>query len=37
LNDRRDEGRDVYAYFNNDVGGHAPRNATTLRRLLENT
>ena len=28
-------GRDVYAYFNNDVGGHAPRNAQTLRRLME--
>ena len=25
---------DVYAYFNNDVGGHAPRDALTLRRLL---
>lgn len=37
LNDRRDGGRDVYAYFNNDVGGHAPRNATTLRRLMENS
>ena len=24
----------TYAYFNNDVGGHAPRNAVTLRRLL---
>jgi uncharacterized protein YecE (DUF72 family) len=28
---------DVYAYFNNDVGGHAPRNAVTLRCLLEGT
>lgn len=28
-------GADVYAYFNNDVGGHAPRNALTLRRFLE--
>ena len=28
-------GVDVYAYFNNDVGGHAPRDAGTLRRLLE--
>jgi uncharacterized protein YecE (DUF72 family) len=28
-------GADVYAYFNNDVGGHAPRDAITLRRLLE--
>ena len=29
------EGHDVYAYFNNDVGGHAPRNAVTLRQALE--
>jgi uncharacterized protein YecE (DUF72 family) len=28
----RVEGRDVYAYFNNDVGGHAPRDAQDLRR-----
>lgn len=28
-------GIDVYAYFNNDVGGHAPRDALTLRGLLE--
>jgi uncharacterized protein YecE (DUF72 family) len=28
------EGRDVYAYFNNDRGGHAPRNASDLRRLV---
>ena len=27
-------GADVYAYFNNDMGGHAPRDAQTLRRLL---
>jgi uncharacterized protein YecE (DUF72 family) len=27
-------GRDVYAYFNNDGGGHAVRNAQTLRALL---
>lgn len=31
----RRAGADVYAYFNNDVGGHAPRNAVTLRRFLE--
>ena len=37
LNARRDEGRDVYAYFNNDIGGHAPRDAVTLRRVLEET
>jgi uncharacterized protein YecE (DUF72 family) len=35
LNGQRAEGCDVYAYFNNDVGGHAPRDAVTLRRLLE--
>jgi len=35
LNAQREEGCDVYAYFNNDVGGHAPRDAVTLRRLLE--
>lgn len=28
-------GCDVYAYFNNDAGGHAPRNAVTLRHALE--
>ncbi|MDI3315768.1 MAG: DUF72 domain-containing protein [Mycobacterium sp.] len=28
------EGRDVWVYFNNDVHGHAVRNALTLRRLL---
>ena len=26
-----------YAYFNNDMGGHAPRNALVLRRHLEGT
>jgi uncharacterized protein YecE (DUF72 family) len=25
---------DVYAYFNNDVGGHAPRDAVRLRERL---
>lgn len=28
------EGRDVYAYFNNDVGGHAIRNARELAEIL---
>ena len=28
------EGIDVFAYFNNDIGGHAPRDAETLRRLV---
>jgi uncharacterized protein YecE (DUF72 family) len=37
LNARRDQGCDVYAYFNNDIGGHAPRDAVTLRRVLEET
>jgi uncharacterized protein YecE (DUF72 family) len=27
--------RDVYAYFNNDAGGHAPRNAQTLLQQLQ--
>jgi uncharacterized protein YecE (DUF72 family) len=35
LNERRAQGCDVYAYFNNDVGGLAPRNALTLRRMLD--
>jgi uncharacterized protein YecE (DUF72 family) len=35
LNEQRRDGCDVYAYFNNDVGGHAPRDAVTLKRLLE--
>jgi uncharacterized protein YecE (DUF72 family) len=35
LNEQRDGGCDVYAYFNNDVGGHAPRDAAALKRLLE--
>jgi uncharacterized protein YecE (DUF72 family) len=34
LNAQRAAGADVYAYFNNDVGGHAPRDARTLRRLM---
>ena len=28
-------GVDVYAYFNNDAGGHAPRDAARLRRLIQ--
>jgi len=35
LHTQRAAGVDVFAYFNNDVGGHAPRNAVTLRRSLE--
>jgi uncharacterized protein YecE (DUF72 family) len=30
----RDEGRRVDVYFNNDLGGHAVRNARQLRALL---
>jgi uncharacterized protein YecE (DUF72 family) len=32
---QRREGAEIFAYFNNDVGGHAPRDAATLRRCLE--
>ena len=35
LTEQRNAGADVYAYFNNDIGGHAPRDAVTLRRLME--
>jgi uncharacterized protein YecE (DUF72 family) len=35
LHAQRAGGAAVYAYFNNDVGGHAPRDAVTLRRFLE--
>ena len=35
LHEQRMRGFDVFAYFNNDIGGHAPRNAVTLRRFLE--
>ena len=31
---RSREGRDIYAYFNNDTGGHAPRDAVRLRARL---
>jgi uncharacterized protein YecE (DUF72 family) len=31
--DWRQAGKSVYAYFNNDVGGHAVRNALTLKKL----
>jgi uncharacterized protein YecE (DUF72 family) len=37
LDAQRADGCDVYAYFNNDAGGHAPRDAATLRRLLEDS
>lgn len=35
LKEQQLAGAEVYAYFNNDIGGHAPRDAVTLRRLLE--
>lgn len=35
LHEQRQQGSDVYAYFNNDVGGHAPRDAVKLRGFLE--
>jgi uncharacterized protein YecE (DUF72 family) len=34
LTAQRGSGLDVYAYFNNDIGGHAPRNALALRSLM---
>ena len=35
--ERVGEGRQVFGYFNNDIGGHAPRDAARLRqRLKEN-
>jgi uncharacterized protein YecE (DUF72 family) len=30
----RDQGREVHCYFDNDIGGHAPRNALALKALL---
>ena len=33
LNVERAAGADVYAYFNNDVGGHAPRDAPDVAAL----
>jgi uncharacterized protein YecE (DUF72 family) len=35
LNGQHIAGSDVFAYFNNDAGGHAPRDALTLRRFME--
>lgn len=35
LAQRAAQGLDVFAYFNNDVGGHAPRDAVRLRQRLE--
>jgi uncharacterized protein YecE (DUF72 family) len=33
LTGQHDRGHDVFAYFNNDVGGHAPRDAVRLAQL----
>ncbi|MBE0599487.1 MAG: DUF72 domain-containing protein [Desulfuromonadales bacterium] len=33
----RQEGRSLFAYFNNDLGGYAVRNALTLKQLLANS
>lgn len=35
LGARADAGTAVYAYFNNDIGGHAPRDAVRLRTMLQ--
>jgi uncharacterized protein YecE (DUF72 family) len=35
LADRAASGLDVFAYFNNDTGGHAPRDAVRLRSLID--
>jgi uncharacterized protein YecE (DUF72 family) len=35
LADRFADGCAIYAYFNNDTGGHAPRDAVRLRRAIE--
>ncbi|HWL74697.1 MAG TPA: DUF72 domain-containing protein, partial [Burkholderiaceae bacterium] len=35
MTEHRDAGRDVYAYFNNDLEAHAISNALTLRELLQ--
>jgi len=34
LSDRHADGKPVFAYFNNDTGGHAPRDAVRLRTAL---
>jgi uncharacterized protein YecE (DUF72 family) len=35
LTERRHEGLPVWVYFNNDAGGHAPRDAARLREFVE--
>lgn len=34
LAEQRRAGRDIYVYFNNDIGGHAPRDAVRLREMM---
>lgn len=34
LSDQHRSGRPLFAYFNNDVGGHAPRDAARLREMI---
>lgn len=34
MSERLRQGKPVFAYFNNDVGGHAPRDAVRLRRMM---
>jgi uncharacterized protein YecE (DUF72 family) len=34
---QRAQGRSIYAYFNNDIGAHAPRDAVRLRERLSGT
>jgi uncharacterized protein YecE (DUF72 family) len=35
LSEHATEGLDVFAYFNNDAGGHAPRDAVRLRQRMQ--
>jgi uncharacterized protein YecE (DUF72 family) len=37
INSLRAEGKDVFVYFNNDIGGHALRNAKTLQDMVDRT
>jgi uncharacterized protein YecE (DUF72 family) len=37
LKERVRSGKAIYAYFNNDVGGHAPRDAIRLRTMMTNS
>ncbi|HET8753542.1 MAG TPA: DUF72 domain-containing protein, partial [Salinimicrobium sp.] len=35
IRDHTSHGRDVFVYFNNDLGGHAIRNALSLKKILK--